>query len=210
VAVGAPLAALVLSSIGLGELPTAADQLEITVPDTMFQSRFGLHYLQARGQYFLAAQNLPAALGDARFCGMLMREWQVDSPSIVPWRSDAAQALLRMRQPEQAVELLSEQLELVGDRDHRVRGMTLMFLASAGDAGSRAPRLRQAVDALRGSGDRFLLGRAIDELGDCTHPGGPAQPGWSRSTSGVGNRATGWSARTPPRTSWRTSAGRWP
>src|SRR5690606_21134738 len=125
VAAGAPLATLALATLAMGEIDAAAEQLEFQVPDSVFQSRFGLHYLQARGHYYLATDQLQAALADFQFCGALMREWGMDSPSFLPWRFDAAQVYLRLGDAAKAAELLTEQLDLTCAASHRARGISL-------------------------------------------------------------------------------------
>ncbi|MFB9909400.1 helix-turn-helix transcriptional regulator [Allokutzneria oryzae] len=169
VAAGAPLATLALATLAMGEIDTAADQLEFHVPDSVFQSRFGLHYLQARGHYYLATDQLQAALADFQFCGALMREWGVDSPSFLPWRSDAAQVLLRLGEHEKAQELLTEQLDLTCAASHRARGISLFLLAQTKEVGKRVAVFRQAIDSLYAAGDRFMLSKAMHGLGQTYH-----------------------------------------
>ncbi len=171
VAVCAPLATSVCSAVAMGDHAAAALRLETPVPNSAFQSRLGLLYLQARGRYYEATGQVAAAMGDFRFCAMLVREWGLDDPSVVPWRSDTARVHLRLGAADQARELLDEELDRVAPDDHRSRGRALVLRAEAADAFSRPRLLEQAVELLRRSGDRFLLQRAESALGRTGQPG---------------------------------------
>jgi tetratricopeptide (TPR) repeat protein len=89
-AVGLPLAALLLATTAAGKYEEAGRLLDQPLPDSMFQTAFGLPYLRARGRYYLATNRVQAALNDFRACGSLMKRWGPDLPAIVPWRADAA------------------------------------------------------------------------------------------------------------------------
>ncbi|GAA4016661.1 hypothetical protein GCM10022247_44780 [Allokutzneria multivorans] len=169
VAAAGPLATLALATLAMGEIDKAAEQLEFQVPDSVFQSRFGLQYLQARGHYYLATDQLQAALADFQFCGALMREWGMDSPSFLPWRSDAAQVHLRLGEAAKAQELLTEQLDLTCAASHRARGTSLFLLARTKEVGKRVAVFRQAIDSLYAAGDRFMLSKAMHGLGQTYH-----------------------------------------
>ncbi|WP_410873281.1 AAA family ATPase [Nocardia sp. A7] len=166
---GRTLGALVLASTRLDDLATAARHVQHPLPDVTFASRYGAQYLYARGQYYLAARHLEAALADFEFCGRLMRGWEMDTPTFVPWRSGAAAVRLRMRDPVAAERLLEEQIELL-DQAHgdclRSRGLTLLLLGHVRSAPQRVPILREAIKSLRLSGDVFLLNRAMLALSE--------------------------------------------
>ncbi|MCP2170202.1 helix-turn-helix transcriptional regulator [Goodfellowiella coeruleoviolacea] len=164
VAVGLPLANLVLALTAMGRYDEAAAQLRMPVPDVMFQTRFGLHYLQARGQYFLATGHAQAALGDFLACGEMAVSWNMDLPALVPWRSDAATAWLRLGKPERARKLVEDQLTKLGAEPSRSHGLSLRVLATTLDPSERPRLLIRAAEELRASGDRLELARALAEL----------------------------------------------
>ncbi|WP_176611275.1 LuxR family transcriptional regulator [Actinomadura sp. WMMB 499] len=166
VAVGVPLATVLHAHTARGELEAAGELLGTRVPATMFRTPAGLHYLEARGLHYLAAGRPEAALADFCACGDLMREWGMDSPAVVPWRTACASALLALRLREDARLLLEEQLEVIeATSAPRVRGVTLRLLAATRDAACGLPLLQEAVAVLETSGDRLELGRAVAALG---------------------------------------------
>ncbi|MCD9140476.1 helix-turn-helix transcriptional regulator [Streptomyces albireticuli] len=169
VAVGEPLAVLLLARTAMGRHEEAAQLLRHVVPDAMFETRFGLKYLHARGHHHLAVGRLQAALADFRRCGELMREWSLDLPALVPWRSDVARVQLALNQREAARELVTEELALPGATGARSRGVALRVLAAARDLKQRPLLLREAVDLLQAAGDRVELVRALAELSRAHH-----------------------------------------
>ncbi|MEO5874111.1 MAG: AAA family ATPase, partial [Streptosporangiaceae bacterium] len=77
VMVGLPLACLILTRTAMGRFQQAADLLDIDVPEAMFRTPMGLHYLYARGRHHLAVGRFHAALHDFRACGQLTDQWGV-------------------------------------------------------------------------------------------------------------------------------------
>jgi DNA-binding CsgD family transcriptional regulator len=163
VAVGSPLACLLLASTAAGENDadvTAAAE----VPEMMFQTRFGVQFLHARGQHRLARGWVHGALDDLMRCGRLIQEWDIDLPSFVPWRGDAAQALLLVGRPEEARQLAAEQLTLPGADQPWIRGLSLRALAAVSEPERRLPLLQEAVCLLEEAGDQLELARALTDL----------------------------------------------
>lgn len=74
-AAGLPLGNLILANARLGRFEEAGALLAQPVPDTMFQTSYGVHYLYARGQLHLATRHYHAALADFLSCGDLVRGW---------------------------------------------------------------------------------------------------------------------------------------
>ncbi|QXE33239.1 AAA family ATPase [Streptomyces sp. GMY02] len=171
-AVGLPLSSLILAATRTGQVRTAAEYLRVPVPASMFESRYGLHYLYARGHYHLACDNHTAALADFFACGELMRSWSLDTPGLVPWRTGAAEAWLRQGNREQARRLLNEQLAGVGTDFGRVRGQALRLLAACGSERRRTDLLGDAVEVLEGTGDRYELAWALADLSRAHHASG--------------------------------------
>ncbi|MCP2168541.1 helix-turn-helix transcriptional regulator [Goodfellowiella coeruleoviolacea] len=166
--IGAPLATLLLATTGMGDHDEAAGLLKRSVPEAMFQTWFGPQYLCARGHYFLATGRLFAALGDFRNCGALMTEWGIDHPAIAAWRTGAAQAHLRLDQPDQARELLTEQLALPG-AGVRTRGVSLRLLAALDRSEQGLSLFTEALALLRVPGDRVEQAAALVDLSHAQH-----------------------------------------
>lgn len=164
VAVGGPLGCLIVALTESGKLAEAEELLNLPTPEAMLESTFGLQYLSARGRCHLAADRLYAALGDFRLCGELMAEWDMDRPSLVPWRSDAAEVLIRLGKPHEARALLEEQLGMECAGRPRIRGITLRLLGVVSEGQRRLQLLTEAVELLRASGDRLHLARALGDL----------------------------------------------
>ncbi|MBB5476111.1 helix-turn-helix transcriptional regulator [Micromonospora parathelypteridis] len=167
VAVGGPLSCLLLTATMDGDLAAAVEYAALPVPDDIFRTRFGLHYLYARGEYHLATNRSQAALADFLTCGELMRGWGIDSPSLVPWRTAAARANLRLGKSEQARWLVEEQSSRTGWPVSRSRGTPLRHRAAVADTDTRyrSALLHQAFDELIDGRDRAESGRALAGLG---------------------------------------------
>jgi DNA-binding CsgD family transcriptional regulator len=163
VAVGGPLAVLIMADTATGDFGAVRDHLDQPVPEEMFQTRYGLHYLYARGRYSLAIGELPLALRDFEQCGQLAAQWGLDAPGLVPWRIDAAEALLRLNSADQAQKLIEEQLARCGKGETRVRAMGLRLFAACSQARHRPMFLRQAAD-LHTGGDEYELARTLVDL----------------------------------------------
>jgi DNA-binding CsgD family transcriptional regulator len=165
--IGVPLASLLLATTAMGEYVAAADCVNQPVDDAMFQTRYGLHYLHARGAYYLATARPHAALGDFLACGELMGAWGLDLPALVPWRTEAARALLVLDRRDEARDLTIEQLSLLGHpQGTRTRGLSLRLLAATSELRRRPQLLGEAVEVLQASGDRLELARALADLSD--------------------------------------------
>ncbi|WP_409473581.1 AAA family ATPase [Streptomyces sp. HC307] len=165
VCIGGPLANLIQANTDLGDRDAAAEYLEVPLPPGLFDSRFGLYYLHARGHHYLATEQPRAALDDFVNCGSLMRRWGLDQPSLIPWRSGAACALLALGATDRAHALARQQLDLAGDALTRTRGISLRVLAAASRPSQRGTLLKSATAILEQSGDRLQLAGALAELG---------------------------------------------
>ncbi|MEU3569781.1 AAA family ATPase [Kitasatospora sp. NPDC036755] len=163
VAVGHPLGSLLLATTRMGRFDEAAECLTQFVPEAMLRTRWGLHYLHARGHYYLATNHHHAAVADFLACGELMREWGVDVPGLVPWRTSAAEAWLRLGNPDRAKNLLYEQLARPGTP--RTRALALHLLATAGPAGRKVQLLSEALELFEDSGDIYEQARTLTDLG---------------------------------------------
>jgi DNA-binding CsgD family transcriptional regulator len=166
VGIGLPLSSMIMSTTAQGRTDDAAIYLEIPVPDAMFDTLFGLHYLQARGRYRLAVGDPGGALADFTACGELMTRWEIDRPAVVPWRTEAAQALIALGRSDEAARRLGEQRARLAEHDPRTCGVVLRLLAVISPVDQRPPLLARSVQLLQELGDRYETTLAIVDLGE--------------------------------------------
>ncbi|MEU8759649.1 AAA family ATPase [Streptomyces sp. NPDC048659] len=165
VTVGAPLSTLVLATTAMGRYDEAQAHLDHRVPDAMFETRYGMHYLYARARFGLATGYLEMALEDLRRCGARLAQWGMDTPGLIPWRTDAAEVYLGLGRPEEAKRLLAEQQARFTFMPSRVRGTASRVLAGASAPAHRPGLLRQAAELLQSDdGDRYELALAFADL----------------------------------------------
>ncbi|MEU5690035.1 helix-turn-helix transcriptional regulator [Streptomyces venezuelae] len=196
-AIGLPLAAAVQAKAALGDVDGAAALLERPVPQAVFQTRTGLHYLAARGRYHLATGCHYAALCDFYACGTRMSSWGVDVPAAEPWRLGAAEAYLALGESLLARQLVDEQMTLPAPADGRTWGMTLRLRAATSPGPDRIELLDEAVAVLRGAGDVFELARAVAEQSQAVREGGETERArlLARKAELLSRR---WGGNTPP------------
>ncbi|MFD3875792.1 LuxR C-terminal-related transcriptional regulator [Streptomyces sp. NPDC058623] len=178
VGIGMPLSALIEARTALGDHEAAAALVDNhPVPEQMLLTRYGLHYLYARGGHRLATGRHHAALTDFMACGRLMREWDMDREGLAPWRVGMAEASLALGNRDQAEQFAREQL--AREAGPRVRGMALRVLAAARPAADRPVLLERAVTLLQEEGDSRELARALTDLGTAYEQLGDAAQGRS-------------------------------
>ncbi|WP_026412963.1 ATP-binding protein [Actinomadura oligospora] len=166
VAAGIPLAALLAALTRLGDLAEAQRVLSVPVPPAMWDTPAVLPYLRARGRYHLAVGAPRAALAEFHACGELMTLWEMDLPSLVPWRTDAAEAHLRLGEIGAARRAAEEQMARLAHGGARTRGITLHVLALASATEERPRLLTEAIHLLEQAGDRLERARALSALSD--------------------------------------------
>jgi tetratricopeptide (TPR) repeat protein len=122
--------------------------------------------LASRGRLQLAELRPAAALDDLLAAGDLLTRLRISTPSIAPWRSDAALAHLALGAPAEARALAAEEVTLArAFQGSRTLGIALRA-AGLTDGGTRGIELlRQAERALEGSGARLEHARAMADLG---------------------------------------------
>lgn len=169
VIIGFPVSSLILATTRMGRFDEAAAYLARPVSEAIFQNRYGLHYLHARGQYSLATGHPHAALSDFQLCGELMRRWGIDVPGIVPWRTSAAEAWLRLGHGDQASRLINDQLGHAGSAGSVDQAMALRLLAVSMPAKSRMEPLAEALDLLEECGDQYEQIRTLTDLSVACH-----------------------------------------
>ncbi|GAA1298749.1 LuxR family transcriptional regulator [Saccharothrix xinjiangensis] len=168
-AIASPLAALVLATSATGKHDEAEAQLKRAVPVAAQNTWHWAVYLRARGQANLAAGRAHAALADFEACGELAVHWDLDLPALLPWRSDLAQAYLRLNRIDRAGELVLAQLERPTADNPRVRGVSLRVLSSSIELKQRLPMLREAAALFQGCGDQVELSVALALLSSTHH-----------------------------------------
>lgn len=160
------IATLLRARTEMGKYVEAAALVDQPVPDSLHQSVHGLAYARARARYYLATRQFQAALSDLYEAGRLVKQWGIDRPMMLPWRSEAAEVLFEMGQPQRAERLVLRQLSMVDARNPWVRGTSLRLRAATSEPKKRPPLLQQAITELRKSGDRVQLARAIADLSE--------------------------------------------
>ncbi|HEY0699668.1 MAG TPA: LuxR C-terminal-related transcriptional regulator, partial [Micromonospora sp.] len=169
VAAGALIATLVLARVATGRPEAAAEQLTRPIPEALFETRFGLLYRYARGQYQLTRGRPATAVEDFRACGRQMRAWGIDLPAFVPWRGAAAAGYLLVKAHQTARKLMEEQLARPGADGSRTYGVSMRQLAAVSDVRDRPGLLRKAVESLQAAGDRLELAHALADLSRAHH-----------------------------------------
>ncbi|MEU4981251.1 LuxR C-terminal-related transcriptional regulator [Streptomyces sp. NPDC021969] len=176
VGIGLPLATGISAAIGMGDHDTARRLVAHPVPEQLFDTRFGLHYLAARAQYHNADGKPQAALADFLACGERMRSWRMDSDALVPWRLGAAETWLRMNNQSRAAQLVEEHLAASEAGRPASHAAALRVLATTKALKERQELLHRALDVLQGSDDRHELARVLADLGHVhQHLGNPGK-----------------------------------
>ncbi|XHU08930.1 LuxR C-terminal-related transcriptional regulator [Amycolatopsis sp. WGS_07] len=166
VAITYPLATMLTAHTAAGAFKAAAAVLRHALPETVYTTLGGVRFLRARGQFHLATNRGLSAVSDFQQCQRILRDRNLDLPAVAPWRTDLAEANLRLRNPTLAVELAKQQL--ADTKDPFSQAVALRVLAFAGDTGARSGLLNRAAEAFKESGDRLELARtvrAINQLG---------------------------------------------
>jgi DNA-binding CsgD family transcriptional regulator len=169
VAIGIPLACLLFAVTAMGRYAEAETICAYPVPDAMYQSVYGLYYVQARGYFHLETDRLHAALADFTAVDELLRAWQVDGPNLVAEHTGIAEVYLRMGETDTARSLLERQLAKLGPARSRSRGVSLRLLAATVDLKQRLSLLTEAVEILETCDDQFELARALADLSRAHH-----------------------------------------
>lgn len=164
--IGRALSSCVLALTAAGRYDEARAQLDREVPLTLFDSRFALPYLRARGHYSLAMSKFDDALLDFQVCGSMMRRWRMDIPGLLPWRNDVAKAYLLAGDQRRARAFVRMHLDLLGDPGRHESGAVSLRLLAAMEADPRAELrlLRRAETIARSGHDRHELAVVLADL----------------------------------------------
>ncbi|MFI1152701.1 BREX system ATP-binding domain-containing protein [Streptomyces sp. NPDC020817] len=161
----APTAVLIRACSAMGRFTEASRLADRQLPPRLPASLHGPAYLRARGLHRLAVNQPHAALADFLETGRILADWRIDRPAHLPWRTDAAEALLHLGEARQAEQLVLDQLAHPDARRPWVRGVSLRLRALTGEPRRRTALLGQAVEELHRSGDRVETARAMADLG---------------------------------------------
>ncbi len=172
IVVGLPVGCAVNAAVRMGDLSAAKRLLGSPLPKSALRSRYGLHFLHARGHYRLAVGLPQAALADFLACGSLTEGWGAGGVGVVPWRTSAAEAWSRHGNPDQARRLLRDQLAMLPPSSGRARGQAMRVLACVSRDTRRPQLLTDAVDVLKNCGDKYELARALTDLSVALRQGG--------------------------------------
>jgi tetratricopeptide (TPR) repeat protein len=164
-ALGLPLSCLVYATTAMGNMDEAEALIKEALPE-VHRNPFWLHFLHARGRFYLERNRPYAALADLQACGRFLARCDLDLPNFVPWRSDLAEAWLRLDDSLSAKAVIEEQLTLANVDDKRVYGRSLRLMAATVKLPARASMLRDAVKVLLESGDRLELAIALADVSD--------------------------------------------
>jgi DNA-binding CsgD family transcriptional regulator len=175
VAVGVPLATIILAATEAGDYDEGSRSCAIPVPQAMLHTPIGLLYLRARGRHHLATGRYQAALSDFQSCAELMRRCRLDQPVLVPWRLEMARVHLAQGEAETASGLITDQFR--ADRlDPATHGLALRLQSgTAVPHEQRVSLLNEAVDVLQRSDDRVELAHALADLGRVLDASGNAR-----------------------------------
>jgi DNA-binding CsgD family transcriptional regulator len=165
-----PLTTLLLADTATGAFESAAATLQQPVPDAMFATLGGLRYLRARGQFRLATDRVLAAISDFQECRRLMARANLDHVCTLPWRSDLAEANLRLGNVAVARELAKQQIDVSADTDTYSRASSLRILGLISAPADRPALLAQAAEYFKRSGDLLELARKLKVPGQSHEP----------------------------------------
>ncbi|GAA2962173.1 helix-turn-helix transcriptional regulator [Actinokineospora diospyrosa] len=160
VLIGLPLSTMIAADTAMGNTESAA--LREVVPDGMADTVIGARYLRARGHHYLASDRVLAAIADFQACGRVLAAAGMDLPALAPWRTDLAEAHLRLGRGRAAAHLARVQAELPASAARHTRARSMRVLALAGHHPVRL--LHEVAESFRATGDRYAAAVALAEL----------------------------------------------
>ncbi|MEU8250464.1 AAA family ATPase [Nonomuraea sp. NPDC048916] len=171
VSISHPLTTLLMADIAAGTFASAAETLRRPVPDAMLETVGGLWFLRACGHFYLATKRPLAAIGYFHKVQRLMRTREESMPLLVPWRSDLAEATLRLGNRTIARDLANQQIELAHSSNPFAHGLALRALALAGTPaeGSRS-LLERAAKSFQQAGHQLELNRTLKVIAQLQNP----------------------------------------
>ncbi|MFJ9153529.1 AAA family ATPase [Streptomyces sp. NPDC102270] len=162
---GLPLSTILHANALTGHVSAVLEDAQSALPQAIFETPYGMRLLRARGHRYLASGQVPAALDDFQAAGELAERLGLDNPVVLPWRSSAAQALIRLGNRKQARVLLAEQLRRCGPEHPRTHAETLRVLAAANALDDRPRLLTKASEYLQMCQAPLELAFVLHDLG---------------------------------------------
>jgi DNA-binding CsgD family transcriptional regulator len=150
------------------------DEADAVLADTRVEQRHGdsrafcwaAMLLPARARLRATQGRLRDALADLLACGERFESASNRSPSLWPWRSQAALALAALGEHERAAALAGEELRMARELGApRALGVALRAAGLVDAGGERLALLEEAVTALARSGAALEHARALADLG---------------------------------------------
>ncbi|MFC9293549.1 AAA family ATPase [Streptomyces sp. NPDC057011] len=114
VRIGGPLGTLLHAHTLAGTSAKGAVLLRRRLPESMFETRYGLGYLYARGHHHLATGDHLLGLADFLRCGRILADWGFDHDRRIPWRLSVAAAYMAMGDYSKSVEYIVQALDRPG------------------------------------------------------------------------------------------------
>ncbi|MCK9873764.1 AAA family ATPase [Nocardiopsis dassonvillei] len=166
VAVGYPLALSVLSSTYLGEHAQAAQLLEKPVPQAMYDTRFGVQYLIARGNHHLLQGRPGPALVDFQLSGEKALAYGFDSPVYLPWRTYQAAALFQLGRVEEGKAAIRAQLDRITNTESAAYAAALLVSAAPLPHKEQIEQIRKAGKSFHASGNAMGISLCLGRLAE--------------------------------------------
>jgi DNA-binding CsgD family transcriptional regulator len=155
-----------LALIDRGELEAAGQMLAYEEGDPITEPFTHNWMLFARGRLALSTGDPAGALETLLECGRRQAQIPAPNPAVLPWRSDAAIAALKLERHEQARELAEEEVRLTCDfGSSRAFGTALRGAGLVTGGAEGIALLVQAVEVLQHSPARLEQARAMVDLG---------------------------------------------
>ena len=167
------LSVLVEALLERGEVEEAARHCGLPGGDDGWERGIGFIWLlDSRARVALERGDAGTALATFLRCGELADEARITNPSVLAWRSGAAQAAARAGEADRARELAETELRLALDfGTPRAIGIAERTLALVADD-DPGERLRHALGVLESSPARLEHARTLVELGAALRRGG--------------------------------------
>ena len=122
--------------------------------------------LHVKARLLMALGRVPEAIAALRECGELLARWEMNNPTLTPWRSTLAIALRETGDLEEAAALAGEQVRLaraVGAP--RAVGISLRTAGVVKGGGEGVELIREALSELEPGEARLETARTLVELG---------------------------------------------
>lgn len=161
-----PVAVLAQALTELGRTDEADEQLRRAAPGPLPLTEDVLPYLRARGRRLLAVRCPEEALADFLRVGELAERQESGLFAQLPWRTDAAEALVHLGRYDRATKLIDAQLTAAAEPGPRHRGLALRLRAATQEPALRPATLCLAAAELRTAGDRPAQAQVLADLSD--------------------------------------------